>query len=88
MRLSPFILGVFAAASALKNPLRRKAAGGAPTTTPGTAARRIAGSQRSNNAWPTCAGSAGTVDPVRTRPRRSHVRQIGPGDARRLLVTQ
>jgi uncharacterized membrane protein len=39
----------------------------------------IAGSQLLNNAWQTYAGLVGIVDPVRTRPRRNHLRQLGLG---------
>jgi hypothetical protein len=49
---------------------------GAPITMSGTAAPGIAGSQHCNNAWPTCAGLAGTVDPVRT-PRQDHIGRLG-----------
>ena len=49
-----------------------------------TAAAGIAGSQRWNNAWPTCAGLAGTADPVRTRLRHNHLRQLDLEGAKRL----
>jgi hypothetical protein len=43
---------------------------------------RTAGTQHSNNAWPT--GSVATaVDPVHTRPRRNHLSQLGPEGAKR-----
>jgi uncharacterized membrane protein len=42
----------------------------------------IAGSQLLNNAWQTYAGLVGIVDPVRTRPRRNHLRQLGLGGAK------
>jgi len=45
---------------------------------------RSAGTQHLSNAWPTGSEKAGPVDPVRTRPRRNHLRQRGPGGAKRL----
>jgi hypothetical protein len=39
---------------------------GAPITMAQATVMRIAGSQHSNNAWPTCAELAGPADPVRT----------------------
>ena len=47
---------------------------------------RSAGTQRLSNAWPTGSEKAGPVDPVRTRPRRNHLRQRGPGGAKRLTA--
>ena len=47
---------------------------------------RSAGTQHLSNAWPTGSGKAGPVDPVRTRPRRNHLRQRGPGGAKRLTA--
>jgi hypothetical protein len=38
----------------------------------------IAGSQLLNNVWQTYAGLAGIADPVRTRPRRNHLRKKAP----------
>jgi hypothetical protein len=67
-----FILGVFMAVVCVAKPLRRKAVRRVPITMPGAAAG-VAGSQRWNNAWPTSAGLAGTVDQVPTHPRRNHV---------------
>jgi hypothetical protein len=43
---------------------------------------RSAGTQHWCNAWPTGSGKAGPVDPVRTRPRRNHLRQLGLGGAK------
>jgi hypothetical protein len=51
MRIFLFILGVFAAVSALRNPLRPKIMRGVPMKIL-QAAPRIAGFQRFNNAWP------------------------------------
>ena len=48
---------------------------------------RIAGTQHSNNAWPTGSGAT-AVDPVRTRPRRNHLRPLGPEGAKRLRLAQ
>jgi len=45
---------------------------------------RSAGTQHLSNVWPTGSEKAGPVDPVRTRPRRNHLRQRGPGGAKRL----
>ena len=46
---------------------------GAPITTSGKTVSEAAGSQRCNNAWRMCAGSAATADLVRTRHR--HLRR-------------
>jgi hypothetical protein len=46
---------------------------------------RIAGTQHSSNAWPTGSGAT-AVDPVRTRPRRNHLRQLDPEGANALAV--
>ena len=48
---------------------------------------RTAGTQHSNNAWQTGSGAT-AVDPVRTRPRRNHLRQLGPEGAKRLRLAQ
>jgi hypothetical protein len=61
---------------------------GAPIAMAMVAAPGIAGSQLLNNAWLTCAGLAGTADPVRTRPRRHQFSQRGPGGANRLRLPQ
>jgi len=69
--------------SASKNPLRRrKTARGASTKVAMATAIRSAGMLHWTNAWPTGSGKAGPVDPVRTRPRRNHLRQLGPGGAK------
>ena len=47
---------------------------------------RSAGTQHLSNAWPTGSEKAGPVDPVRTRPRRNHLRQRGSGGAKRLTA--
>jgi hypothetical protein len=93
MRLSLFILGVFAAIIWIASPALAQYASQSersisvrhsralePAEAQRTAAAGIAGSQRWNNAWPTCAGLAGTADPSSypsspqsspsTRPRR------------------
>ena len=49
---------------------------------------RSAGTQHLSNAWPTGSEKAAPVDPVRTRPRRNHLRQRGPGGAKRLQLVQ
>ena len=49
---------------------------------------RSAGTQHLSNAWPTGSEKAGPVDPVRTRPRRNHLRQRGPVGAKRLQLVQ
>jgi hypothetical protein len=48
----------------------------------------ITGTQSWNNARRTCAQLTGLVDLVRIRPRRNHIRQLGPGGAKRLLLAQ
>jgi hypothetical protein len=72
MRLSMFILGVFAAivcteksAEAEQNYLWCSALRGC-----------VRFVDDWSNAWLTGSGKAGPVDPVRTRPRRNHLRQL------------
>ena len=88
MRLLLIIVGAFAAIVCIENPLRRKTMRGAPIAMAMVGAPGIAGSQLLNNAWLTCAGLAGTADPVRTRPRRHQFSQRGPGGAKRLRLSQ
>jgi hypothetical protein len=77
MRLLLIIMGALAVSSASKNPRRRKTVGGALITIWARWAAGIAGSQHCNNAWPTCAGLAETVRPVRTRPRQDDINRVG-----------
>jgi hypothetical protein len=76
VRLSLFILGVFAAVVCIEKPA--KAAQNYPWcayyNTTGATVIRGAGSQRSNNAWPMCSPLAERVDLLPTRPRREYRR--------------
>jgi hypothetical protein len=73
IRLSRFILGVFAAVVCVEKPAEAQSgAWCAYYTMWGTWAAGIADSQHCNDAWPTCAGLAATVHLVHTRPRRGH----------------
>ena len=74
MRISLFILGVFAA------PLRHRTILGVPITT-WAPVPPIVGSQHLNNVWPPLAGLAETVGPIlRTSRCQDHIRRLStPG---------
>ena len=72
MRLSLFILGVFAAVICVEIPAEAQNGGWCAyydLGSNGFRSCRFATFQ----AWPTCVGLAGTVDLVRTPPRRYHI---------------